>query len=218
MQAYEANEPFAGIAFGELFNLSPEDLYKISESYTEKCDIYRFHIDEKKKELNRIIDNSNYMDSKVLDQDDYSIYLVDDSTSLMFAMKKLMGADTFAFDVEARYVCQDVNSKPKYVFSLLLNSLSNSIIFRAVLIQIAVKDCVIIIDISAVKKNVSEDCIKMFFEVFFDIDLKRVGFDLKSDLTFLQKAFSWMPEYLRNEQPEFYCIPSFVQVVSLFFC
>ena len=93
----------------------------------------------------------------------------------------------------------------------------NSIIFRAVLIQIALQDCVIIIDISALKENVEEEFIKMFFEVFFDPYLKRVGFDLKSDLNFLRQAFPWIPEYLQNKQPEFYCVQSFANIVSLLF-
>ena len=117
MKAYEAKEPCAGIAFGELFNLSPEDLYKISENYTEECDVYRCRVDEKKKELDRVLlESSNYNDLLVLDQDNCKIFLIDDSAKLMFAMKKLEGADTFAFDVEASYVCQNVDSKPKYVF------------------------------------------------------------------------------------------------------
>ena len=208
LRVYEAQHPFSGVAFGELFNLSTQELCKIDADYKEKRYIYRLKIDEKKRDLNRKVENSNYMDSLELDQGKYSIYFIDDSTKLMFALKKLEEADKVALNVET--------IKSEYDFPSLLNYRNHLIIFRVVIMQMAVKDCVILLDISTLKQKVNEEYIKMFFEVFFDPNLKRIGFDIKSNWNSLRQTFKWMPNYLQTRQPKAYCISTFIGIVSLF--
>ena len=80
----------------------------------------------------------------------------------------------------------------------------------------AVKDCILIIDIFTLKQKIKDEFLKIFFEVFFDPGLKRIGFDIKSDLDYLRQTFSWMPEYIQLHQPEFYCMQAFIKIVCLF--
>ena len=119
LRIYEEKESYAGVAFGELFGLSPADLCKIDPSYMEKRDIYRSKIDEKKMEIERVADKVTYIDCLKLKDGSYNIYLIDDSTKLMFALKKLEDAEQVAFDIEAGYVCQSIDSRPKYVYLLV---------------------------------------------------------------------------------------------------
>ena len=112
LRIHEEKEPYAGVAFGELLGLSDADLCKIDPGYMEKRDIFRSKITEKKTELERAAEKI-YKDFLKLKDHNYNIYLIDDLDKLMFALKKLEEALVIAFDIEACYVSQSVNSVPK---------------------------------------------------------------------------------------------------------
>uniref|UniRef100_A0A914Z0K7 3'-5' exonuclease domain-containing protein n=1 Tax=Panagrolaimus superbus TaxID=310955 RepID=A0A914Z0K7_9BILA len=111
-------------------------------------------------------------------------------------MTKLCQADVVAFDVEAGFVCQNADG-----------------IQQAALLQIALKDCILLIDIYTLVQTVDDEHIKIFFELFLGTDIKRIGFAIKSDLDYLRNTFEWLPEHIRKIQPIFHCVQKFAENV-----
>uniref|UniRef100_A0AC35G222 3'-5' exonuclease domain-containing protein n=1 Tax=Panagrolaimus sp. PS1159 TaxID=55785 RepID=A0AC35G222_9BILA len=147
-------------------------------------------------EINSALNSEEYI-SEFLIEENYTVYLIDDAEKLQFAMKKLSENDKIAFDVEANYVCQNVEG-----------------IQQACLLQIACRDCVLLIDIFVLIEKVSDEVLKCFFEMFLGCDTDRIVFDIRSDLNLLQRTFNWMPEYLQRVQPTFHCVQRFAKLVS----
>uniref|UniRef100_A0A914Q369 3'-5' exonuclease domain-containing protein n=1 Tax=Panagrolaimus davidi TaxID=227884 RepID=A0A914Q369_9BILA len=84
----------------------------------------------------------------------------------------------------------------------------------ACLLQIALKESVLLIDIYTLIHNVCAEHIKIFFEMFLGCDADRIVFDFRSDLSLLRRTFNWMPEYLQRVQPKFHCVQRFVKLVG----
>uniref|UniRef100_A0AC34G171 3'-5' exonuclease domain-containing protein n=1 Tax=Panagrolaimus sp. ES5 TaxID=591445 RepID=A0AC34G171_9BILA len=126
----------------------------------------------------------------------YKICLIDNLEKLQGAMSKLCQADAVAFDVEAGYVCQNVEG-----------------LQQAALMQLAFENCVLLIDIKTIVKQVADEHIKTFFEIFLGTDIKRIGFAVKSDLDYLRNTFIWMSEYFQRVQPTFHCVQKFADAV-----
>lgn len=106
---WEKKEQYAGVAYGRIYGLNEDQLCLIKPEYKEclKWDEEKIHA--KEKELQQALETEAYVDEFILDNN-LMIQLVDNLDKLLFCIKKLYDSDVVAFDVEAGYVCQSVNS------------------------------------------------------------------------------------------------------------
>ena len=124
MAALEKSDKYAGIAMAQRFNLPDDDMIRINPLYPTFANFDKETIAEKCAEIDRNINNAEYIGELTIKEAGMYTYLIDTESKLTYAMRLLHEKTICSFDIEAGYACQSFNGMPQYV--ILLKSFLHS--------------------------------------------------------------------------------------------